>query len=751
MNNEFRRFTEKVVFMDQIIQESKDLSSGNLPVLKTLELIKDQYHSYRLHLHLANQGRDQESLVKAGDSLTKLLESLGKIENMAQEFIQAQIDPEMIAQLRKQLPEVSKEFEKQILLSIQDADRTDKTSDFINEKLNPFALVLDDWEATQISVLSQRLISMRTENLSFKEKFQAASSQWSKKVLGLKELIQVVSLIALLAGIIISLLLSRSIVKPIDHLSQVATEIAKGNYEQRLEIKTEDSIGALARSFNEMVEAIRFKQSELADLNEGLEEQVKDRTNSIRNLLNNAGQGFFSFNRDFELQPDFSTACSQIFKQKLKGGESVANLLFPGDREAALEFRNWMGQAFGSGLDFDVICELAPDQVQFDQRSYQLDFRLIVQEEQQMVMGILTDITQKIELEARVRKEQAFAKMILRILECKNQFLDFYQELQALLKDWPDQEEVSESAVGEIFRKVHTLKGHAHMFELQDIGDFLHKIEDEIQTQGKSAQSLKDLRPLLLQLSDLTEKTRSHLEHSLGDAIDWDQQTVKVPMKLSRKIMKSLRDEEPRLFKSLVPYVFQPFRSLFAPFPVYVSSLATRLGKSVKPLSIEGGEFLVDTSLYEGLVGSFVHILRNCLDHGLEENDERMETDKAEMGSIRIKIRQIENTIRIDLLDDGKGINADMIRKKLAEKGLFDSTQIDSMNDAQVIRCIFLPGFSSADEVSDTSGRGVGMDAVKAQVSRMKGKIRVATVSGKGSCFTIEIPLLGELQFNGHS
>ncbi|MEM7622707.1 MAG: chemotaxis protein CheA, partial [Planctomycetota bacterium] len=184
----------------------------------------------------------------------------------------------------------------------------------------------------------------------------------------------------------------------------------------------------------------------------------------------------------------------------------------------------------------------------------------------------------------------------------------------------------------------------------------------------------------------------------------------------------------------------QPLDKLFGKYPRLIRDLATKTGKEIR-LIIEGGETEVDKSVIENLGDPLVHIMRNSSDHGLEGPEEREAAGKDRCGTITLAASQRGNHVEIQIKDDGRGLNRERISEKAVERGLTTVEEIEAMSDNEVGRFIFLPGFSTAAEVSDLSGRGVGMDVVLTNIRKLEGEIDVHTETGVGTIITITIPL----------
>lgn len=183
-----------------------------------------------------------------------------------------------------------------------------------------------------------------------------------------------------------------------------------------------------------------------------------------------------------------------------------------------------------------------------------------------------------------------------------------------------------------------------------------------------------------------------------------------------------------------------PIRKVFSRFPRLVRDLAGKLGKQVR-LELVGEDTEVDKSVADELSDPLVHLVRNCLDHGLETAVERKQHGKNSEGYVRLSAQQEGNSIVIRIEDNGRGLQVEKIAKKALEKGLVPQAELEGMSPREIMNLIFLPGFSTADQVSDVSGRGVGMDVVRTNISRMNGSLELDSDPGQGSRVTIKLPL----------
>ncbi len=184
----------------------------------------------------------------------------------------------------------------------------------------------------------------------------------------------------------------------------------------------------------------------------------------------------------------------------------------------------------------------------------------------------------------------------------------------------------------------------------------------------------------------------------------------------------------------------QPVKKIFSKFPRVVRDLAKKLNKKVQ-LVLEGEDTEIDRSILDKLEDPLIHLVRNSLDHGIETPEERVMMGKPEVGTIKLSALQEGDRIVISIEDDGKGINPEVIKRKAIEKGLITQEQAENMTDKEAFELIFLPGFSTADQISDVSGRGVGMDVVASTIHSLRGNIEIDSEMGKGTKIVMKLPL----------
>jgi two-component system chemotaxis sensor kinase CheA len=208
---------------------------------------------------------------------------------------------------------------------------------------------------------------------------------------------------------------------------------------------------------------------------------------------------------------------------------------------------------------------------------------------------------------------------------------------------------------------------------------------------------------------------------------------IKAQYAVINRIASEMQDAIMQVRMTPVSYIFQRF-------PRLVRDITRKLGKEVD-LVLEGEATEADKNIIEALADPLIHILRNSLDHGIEMPEVRRAAGKPAAGRLVIRASQESDRVYIDIIDDGKGIDPGVVKRKAYEKGLIDEATLERISDKEAIHLIFAPGFSTAEVVSDLSGRGVGMDVVRSAVHQVNGTVTLESTPGQGTRLRLSLPL----------
>ena len=465
-----------------------------------------------------------------------------------------------------------------------------------------------------------------------------------------------------------------------------------------------------------VISDLKTARAELEDYSKNLEKMVADRTAEItktnaliRTILDSLGQGILVFGDDGKTLPIYSQVCRAMFGDEI-GGQPIEKVLgfSEGDTDA---FSNWRQAVFAEMLDFADLTPLAPSRLPLDPpREIALSYNRMTNEAGATagVVVVTTDRTAEMEAVRNAARERALVKKIVQVAKHRDAFRMFVDDAQSLIAQFLKGDVIEQT---ELERKLHTLKGGAATFALDSLAATCHHFEDFLKSMGPG------------ELYSASFKMR--LLRAAGE-------------------MKTILDTELQTLTELLGPISKakPFLKIDDVLKVYSMSmieLAETLGKKLAPLTIAGGSVEVSTPRYQGLLNSFVHAFRNAIDHGLESPETRLKNGKPAEGHLTIECTVVDQALRIVIGDDGAGVNVEKVREKLRSNPA--RAQLANGSDSEVAQAILEGDLSTADVVTDISGRGVGLSAVTEEARKLGGSIRVDSVRGQGMTITIAIPL----------
>ena len=539
-------------------------------------------------------------------------------------------------------------------------------------------------------------------------------------------------------GFLCCFVFASRITRSLSELSEASEAVESGDYSKEITLGGTGEIGELSKRFASMLKEIKQSQITLRELNLNLEKRVEERTMAVKNLLNNAGQGFLSFDEHIRVQPEFSLECVQIFRAKIQPGVKVGELFF--EQEEVEEFDSWMEQAFGEIVAFDLVARLAPSIMKKNGRFYELEYKQIPFENQFHVMCVITDVSDQRELEAQIEENKNKAKMTLRVLSSPQLFIDFRLQMKQLFSNSGSLLE----NLSTLKAAVHTLKGNAATFCLSEIHASLHQLDLYLHSYPDSPSNHQKTALIheIEQVQGGYEENMLTLRALLKDHVDWDEANVRVPRRIVASAMNIMSWRDIPEIKELCAYTYPSLRSMFEHIQGLLDDLVSGTEKSLKPVQIVGGEFPINPEAYAGLISSLVHVFRNIVDHGIESTLERTAFGKEVSAEVSVFLDRGSENIGITIRDDGRGIDQERIRDRLVEKGLRTQDEADKMSTAEILDSLFLQGMSSVAEVSEVSGLGIGMSAVKMSVEKMGGEGSIRSRVGKGTRLQIEVPYI---------
>lgn len=471
-------------------------------------------------------------------------------------------------------------------------------------------------------------------------------------------------------------------------------------------------------------------------------------------LVNSLGQGFLVFDGDGICGQVYSQACLDLL-ETMPAGKNVMDVLhIPEDQRG--DFKEWMEIMFmpNHALGFDDVIKFMPSFYPHSKGSrISLMYRPIKAKDGGLtnVVMIATDQTEEFEARKRIEQQRDYADMICRIFKERNQFLATITHVRKFINETARPVRREDSAP--LLRSLHTLKAAVKHFHLDKLGEVIHNLEAELRGQVSDEEFQKRMqeghKEVAENLTAVLDKVRDLIgqDYEASGSMHEVQESA---MYEFAEEMESRRVDQSVIQSFLATIAAVPANDCFRLFERELHDLAEITGKQVKPIRYTGSNPRVLTKPIQEFLFSLTHICRNIVDHGIEPPVTRLARDKDPAGQVAIHTHLIpDETQKIECLhivisDDGNGIDPSRVRAKLASIDPQGSWR--DQDDEAVIQNIFSWGFSTQDNVTDLSGRGVGLEAVEREVKLLGGSIKVSSELYKGTRFDIRVPYILDLR-----
>ncbi|KVH52994.1 chemotaxis protein CheA [Burkholderia sp. MSMB1072] len=559
--------------------------------------------------------------------------------------------------------------------------------------------------------------------------------------------------IAAVAGTVIVLLtalglvLYRQITRPLIGMQTAMSEIARSqDFTRRVPVGRMDEIGHSIVAFNGMIEKIQENAA-----------QLKQKTADIQAMLQNMQQGILTVVEGGVVHAEYSAYLETIFETNDIAGRDLMALVFD-DSAIGADARSQVDAAVHACLGEDsmnfafnehlLVNEVAKRMPDGREKWLDLSWSAITDETDTVVrlMLCVRDVTEIRELTAQAGEQQRRLEMIGEILSIsQDKFHDFVHSAKGFLSENErmirQHERADHSIVAALFRNMHTIKGNARTYSLQHLTNIVHEAEQAYESLRRADSGPEWNRDALM---DDLARVREAVDHyatinavTLGRSSEPAQSGADFLMVERARISESLRvldgadpanasdwhaarDAVRRMLSQLgTQGIGEALGSVIESLP----SLAAELGKPAPVVHIDSHGQRVRSEIVATLKNVFMHLLRNSIDHGIESSDVRRAAGKAASGTIDIAVGVGGGELWFVLADDGRGLALDRIRGIARERGWIDADDAAALSDEEVAELIFRPGFSTAQTVTEVSGRGVGMDAVRNFLKREGGDI----------------------------
>ncbi|WP_432662394.1 ATP-binding protein [Wukongibacter baidiensis] len=491
---------------------------------------------------------------------------------------------------------------------------------------------------------------------------------------------------------------------------------------------------------------------------------LEQKNGQLENIFNNVSQGFLTFGSDLRVKQEYSLECRSIFKSDI-AGKYFPELLFQDDTEQIQfldDILNKILQEENSEM-VELYIPLLPTEIMINNRYIHISYKLvkdIMTVSGKTFMLILTDITDKKALERQRNEERRLLSMVVKVISNQEVFVELVDEFKDFIKSIKYctliNEDCFEECYSEIYRQIHTFKGSFSQFDIYDIIDELHDLESRLSKEKEelSRKGVNSIKDLILQrdFENILSTNLKIFEEYLGKDFFNQKDIIRIKkqkiVEIENKIVKMLPGyEQKQLLSDVRRLRYKPLKELLRSYTESTLKLSQRMGKEIKPFEIGGDEVLVDPKYYSDFIKSLVHVFRNCVDHGIEEPEERYLTEKSEIGLIGCKIEDQKDYVKITISDDGRGINFDKVRRKLWENNVYSQDEIEDLDENKLLEAIFMDEFSTETEITEISGRGVGLAAVKNELEKIEGKFEVVTEKGIGTSFIFTLPITRKENF----
>ena len=524
-------------------------------------------------------------------------------------------------------------------------------------------------------------------------------------------------------------------------------------------------VSSVARSLVTTIKSIRMREV-IEEQNRNLEAKVEERTaelrqknNDIANMMANMHQGLFTITAGGLIHPEYAAYLETIFETDRIADRNFADLLFSNTTAGSDSVdQNITGVDAIVGedemmYDFNSHCLMTEMVIKMDEdreKILELDWDPIISEsgEVDKLMVTVRDVTELKALEAEAegqKRELAIIGEILAVDAAK--FSDFLKSGEGFLAECRQLIEANTTkdldVIANLFRSMHTVKGNARTYGLSQVTDIVHEVESTYDDLRKNEDVQWNQDSLLEELSgaeDILSKYAMVFREKLGrdgeaaSGISLDPERVSTWLENIRSLTESDMNQNVKgvvseAYNMLMSMEAQPLETVISDVIESANSLADQLGKGKPQVKINDANILIKSHASSTLNNIFMHVFRNAMDHGIEGIDERLEKGKPESGTISLDVIPDDQGANLAIKDDGRGIAISRIYKMAIEKGIYQESD-PKPSAAEIANLIFSSGFSTADEVTDVSGRGVGMDAVKGFLEKEGGSIEVILASG---------------------
>lgn len=510
---------------------------------------------------------------------------------------------------------------------------------------------------------------------------------------------------------------------------------------------------AYKRSYKQLNKIIKISDKQQEELKE-LSDSLNEKSHKVRALLDNADQGFLSFGDDFIIDDEYSKECNKLLGDHL-AHKDISDVLYLDDNSKKSFFKEALINV--SNEDDDTIksamLSLLPNEVIVNRRALKLEYKILANKK---FMVVLTNITKEKLLEKKIKKEQEILKMIVTIVSDPYQFYDLKDDFLKFAKNKKNYINIGmnfKTNLHTIYRDIHTFKGSFAQLKMQNCVKELHNLETKLSNLNTISDATNQTIYDMLDNSDMVEwidRDLSTIKEILGVEFFQKQHKLEVDDKfifnIEDKITHLLHTDHKHIntYEEILTEITKArgttINQALSIYPKMCHDLAISLGKSLNDFKIIGGDDILTPIHFKPFIKSLIHLFRNAIDHGIESSEDRLECGKNEYGAISCYIKNNKGSFDIIISDDGAGIDTQKLKQKAISSGMLSEDELSKMAKSEVLELIFYDSLSTSDDITELSGRGIGMGSVKSELDKLSGEIKVESELGKGTTITLTIP-----------
>lgn len=554
----------------------------------------------------------------------------------------------------------------------------------------------------------------------------------------------IVALISLGVVVFLAFRLQKIFTLPIFKLKDIMEKITLDkNYTLRVRGDRDDEFQSLYDGFNTMINTINEQNHQLLSFGQ-----------KVKNLLDNAGQGFLSFDENFVIESEYSKECVKLLSKNI-AGKDISEVLFQKDNEHKELFINTIKSILEQNDEItkEFLLELLPSELILNKKALKIEYKIL---QDNKFMLVITNISAQKKLEKKIKKEQDILKMIVEIVSSNEIFFDIKNEYEAFIDSLAvcvDKNKTPLYNFNEVYRTIHTFKGSFSQLYMQNTAKFLHKVESEISLAIKeNKMSNSNLEEILFRsdFKSVLDKELLVIENILGENFLEESNNVKVSSEflgeLQEKVSSILQTDtkNAQQYKDVFELILKLSRvkviNQLQPYSSLVERVASNLKKELYPFEVIGDKDITIEEEYKPFFKSLGHIIRNSIDHGIEDPEIRVQHNKDQIGTISCSFKKIDDTLQLIISDDGAGIDKVKILQKALENNIVSEEELKEISEAEIYNLLFHDYLSTKDEVSEVSGRGVGMSVVKAELNKIGATMEVKSTKNVGTTFIFSLP-----------